>query len=729
MTLFKRILLSLFPDEMINQQINPASMFVGLISSKQFFSVINRKIVENYKLNLFDISLDPFEVKVWFGENPSIKVKDIDFYYGYCAVANLNWYRFFSPANITNSLTIALSMSTAPLFSQYPHYYFMNFLFAINLLGFLFAAQIKVFPYKNQEENYKRFIDLFFNFYLLIFEQSAKTIDEKHFQQIKKILLSNIQIFFTLFYTYQQLSLEFKAEWSLQKEFYQWLFYDELKKWTYKNLVNDFVDNYQNYTTSPHFSTTEKNIINLVLPADILIRYLFEGKDIFLVTSTIVWEIFDKQKIEEFTMSFLKNNEKLEEFISYITDYSHYKKHFFKGVQKFIMNKFKSSTHYEIDQELDDFISSIGDYESIDEVKIPERIKKESQVTERLINFYLTFLGWFWISRGDTFSLRFMKPELVSSIVWEADISHLKQDALFYYWSLLYSYSKNVFYYKFAYENVRAGKEKFQLPFKSQLREVYSNIFILRLFDENFLATILQDTNTKDIKIYLKQKEILTHFKTIFWAKISSMLAKKNTDFVREVYESTQETLGNHFPFLENVIHYLHEKDISNIKESLYTLDFWMYQYLIELLNAEKEKLIVQYSSQSIMGILASARDTLFWFLLYLTFLEQNKNTPHLETLIFIYVSDILNVSEQFQPLFITIIKEIKNFFSAFLQARNDTDDNKNFLRIGLENWLFFADWRTQWQILGATTWEDILWLRGYLKNITYYNKRYLIKN
>ncbi len=729
MTLFKRILLSLFPDEMINQQINPASMFVGLISSKQFFSVINRKIVENYKLNLFDISLDPFEVKVWFGENPSIKVKDIDFYYGYCAVANLNWYRFLSPANITNSLTIALSMSAAPLFSQYPHYYFMNFLFAINLLGFLFAAQIKVFPYENQEKNYKRFIDLFFNFYRLIFEQSAKNIDEKYFQQIKKSLLSNIQIFFTLFYTYQQLSLEFKADGSLQKEFYQWLFYDELKKWTYKNLVTDFVENYQAYTTSETFSTTEKNIINLILPADILIRYLFEGKDIFLITSTIVWEIFDKHKIEEFTMSFLKNGDKLEEFISYITDYSHYKKNFFKGVQKFIMNKFKSSTHYEIDQELDDFISSIGDYESIDEVKIPERIKKESQVTERLINFYLTFLGGFWISRGDTFFLRFMKPELVSSIVWEADISHLKQDALFYYGSLLYSYSKNVFYYKFAYENVRAGKEKFQLPFKSQLREVYSNIFILKLFDENFLATILQDINTKDVKIYLKQKEILTHFKDVFWHKISSMLGKKDTHFVKEVYESTQETLGDQLPFLENVVKYLHEKDISNIKESLYTLDFWIYQYLVELLNTDKEKLIIQYSGQSIMGILASARDTLFGFLLYLTFLEQSPMTPHLETLLFIYVSDILNISEQFQPLFIRIIKEIQRFFLPFLQARNETDDNKNFLHIGLENWLFFADWKTQWQILGATTWEDILWLRGYLKNITYYNKRYLIKN
>ena len=66
MELFKRILLSLFPESIINQPINPISMFVSFISAKQFFSVVNRKIVENYKLNIFDISLDSFEVKIGF---------------------------------------------------------------------------------------------------------------------------------------------------------------------------------------------------------------------------------------------------------------------------------------------------------------------------------------------------------------------------------------------------------------------------------------------------------------------------------------------------------------------------------------------------------------------------------------------------------------------------------------------------------------------------------------
>jgi hypothetical protein len=45
---------------------NPASMFVGFISAKEFFSVINRKIIENPKLNLFDANLDVIEFKMGF---------------------------------------------------------------------------------------------------------------------------------------------------------------------------------------------------------------------------------------------------------------------------------------------------------------------------------------------------------------------------------------------------------------------------------------------------------------------------------------------------------------------------------------------------------------------------------------------------------------------------------------------------------------------------------------
>jgi hypothetical protein len=177
MQLFKRVLLSLFPDEMMANNVNPASMFISFISTKDFFSVINRKIIENYKLNLFDIAIDPFEFKIGFGENRGIKKKDVDLYYGYCSTANMNGYRFLNPANIGSGLSLISSIYLEKIFRKYPNEYFLNFLFTIYLLNFVFLAKIKVFPFEDMQKNYNRFIEILFNFYEVIFEQSKHKLD------------------------------------------------------------------------------------------------------------------------------------------------------------------------------------------------------------------------------------------------------------------------------------------------------------------------------------------------------------------------------------------------------------------------------------------------------------------------------------------------------------------------------------------------------------------------
>jgi hypothetical protein len=64
--LFRRLLLSLFPEPEGDLQFNPATFFINFVSAKQFFTVILRKIVENYKLYFYDINFDPFEVKIGF---------------------------------------------------------------------------------------------------------------------------------------------------------------------------------------------------------------------------------------------------------------------------------------------------------------------------------------------------------------------------------------------------------------------------------------------------------------------------------------------------------------------------------------------------------------------------------------------------------------------------------------------------------------------------------------
>lgn len=112
-----------------------------------------------------------------------------------------------------------------------------------------------------------------------------------------------------------------------------------------------------------------------------------------------------------------------------------------------------------------------------------------------------------------------------------------------YYGALLYQYGKNIFYYKYATDNVRAGKQKFFIPHKSTYKKVYSNMCVLRLMDENFLITLLQDLNPKDLRIYVKNKKILDLFKLKFSDSISALLKQNKKVLIKEVYSELNNSL------------------------------------------------------------------------------------------------------------------------------------------------------------------------------------------
>jgi hypothetical protein len=158
--------------------------------------------------------------------------------------------------------------------------------------------------------------------------------------------------------------------------------------------------------------------------------------------------------------------------------------------------------------------------------RVPARLRQESETMERLMNFYITYIGGYWIGRGDSWYIRTMYTDLLNDILREMHQTQ-KHDTIYYFSGILYSYSKNVFYYKYAFENIRAGKEKFHLPFRATFREVYSNACILRLFESSFVTILLQDILPKDIKIYIKNSTIIQQFATYFKKDIASLIRKK----------------------------------------------------------------------------------------------------------------------------------------------------------------------------------------------------------
>ena len=150
---------------------NPASMFVGFISPKEFFSVINRKHVENHKLNLFDVNIDPIEFKLGlWNQNLGENEQELDNYFAYCVAANLNGYTFYSPANLANAMTMLAAVYFKEALEDMPEHFFVQALFSTYLLSFSMIARIKVFPKGKESEQFNWFVELFFDFYKMTFK-------------------------------------------------------------------------------------------------------------------------------------------------------------------------------------------------------------------------------------------------------------------------------------------------------------------------------------------------------------------------------------------------------------------------------------------------------------------------------------------------------------------------------------------------------------------------------
>jgi hypothetical protein len=183
MQLFRRLLLSCFPDSLVKDSFNPASMFISFISAKDFFTIINRKIIENYKLNLFDVSIDIFEWKLWLWVHKDMmQSKMTDAYYSYLSAANFNWYKFYNIWNTANGMTLLCWLYLYEAFDEWVENIFVDALYTFYLLTFLFAARIKVFPWVDEKSDFQWFIDLYFNLFEMVVSQLKHKITKEHIQ-------------------------------------------------------------------------------------------------------------------------------------------------------------------------------------------------------------------------------------------------------------------------------------------------------------------------------------------------------------------------------------------------------------------------------------------------------------------------------------------------------------------------------------------------------------------
>jgi hypothetical protein len=132
-----------------------------------------------------------------------------------------------------------------------------------------------------------------------------------------------------------------------------------------------------------------------------------------------------------------------------------------------------------------------------------------------------------------------------------------------------------------------------------------------------------------------------------------------------------------------------------------------------------------------ILSLYGTIRETLFWFVLLYTYLnKEEKKTirDKAPMLILLYakdnlLTDIFWVWEQVYDALYQTVMELQPLLELWCWL----DDNVQFFELFVKNWKSYISKKRVDTLYKDLSIDDIVWFRGLLKNITYYNKRFVI--
>lgn len=746
--LFKKILASFFATEsMKHLGMNPANMLASFVSPKQFFGLVHKRMAEHFKLNLFDISLDPFDIKIGFGDDPTLTEKHMDIYYAYNSSAYFVGYKSYTPNTIATGLTMRLAAQIVDIFHDHKDAEFKYFLYTVYCFSFVIVAKMKVFPDSDIKTQFNWFINTFWSFFEVVCEKVEYTITKEEIQTLKTTVSDDVRVMFTLFYYYKNLSNSISAyEESYGTSHMDWLLIGDMHHKIHERITKHYMELYEELRLTTHFSHLEKQVIDLFLPADILIKYLFGTNESKLIAKTLLQTIYPPSEHQELFDSLTQSDERSRELIDKAIDFTIIKKKFFVGLQNYVMTKIKDLSEKQQlsnendtddsdeDERLDEFLSYLGELEQGDTENLPQDIQVQSFALDRLVNFYISYLGGFATARGDSGYMRLYKPNLLKKLnvklradtITKSDPNPLYTEQLLVYHDKFFKqYEQNAFYYQYIFNHIRSGKESFIVPTKATIISHRHNAFVMQLFSEGQWAILLQDLNPCETKLYIRKTEILDQFQEHCRTQMNTLLHVDRRELLSQLYSYIPSIFAPGFS-LDELIDTISDREVSHLKDRLYCLDFWVVQKAIEAIRP-----IINYNTEPsilVLGCFATLKETLFGFLLYLTYIvsceQAHQKNYSSDLLIRLYCESVLPN----MPELIATIENIWQEYREMLDLWILLDDNQDYMYIGFNNWTIWLEQHgATRQSLTLLTDEDCLWLRGYYKHITYYNKRFLI--
>lgn len=206
------------------------------------------------------------------------------------------------------------------------------------------------------------------------------------------------------------------------------------------------------------------------------------------------------------------------------------------------------------------------------------------------------------------------------------------------------------------------------------------------------------------------------------------MVKESNSDFLSHFYAPLFVQSSSAKELFADFVNLFDEKAISNLKDALYKIEFWLNKSFLE--KIEPLKLQNYYSQSVLLAIFGATRETLFGMLLLMTYLNQHKDKmeqDQVDCLWIFYIRDILGLKiKEADQIYLDLLAVYEEF-QDFLKIWIELDDNSDFFKFIAKNIQKFFGKKDKSEIIRSFSAEDVLWFRGLLKNISYYNQRYII--
>lgn len=172
------------------------------------------------------------------------------------------------------------------------------------------------------------------------------------------------------------------------------------------------------------------------------------------------------------------------------------------------------------------------------------------------------------------------------------------------------------------------------------------------------------------------------------------------------------------------------DHDIELLRDRLYCFDFWIAQDVVRFVSSTPV-FADHYDSTVLLSLLGTMRETFLGLLIMLTHLraieESHQKSYHSAILIYLYCRDILHLHARSIIAMTDLIESLMTRYHDLLHLWINVDDNNQYLYIGFTSRSTRNQDKIDTLLTTEIPLEDSIRRLGYLKNITYYNKRYFI--